>query len=122
MTATETIPMWRDDGQLVTLSDILRLFDYERYRWRLLEIWAVARPESGVNLLELEREAQEAPTGIAMSATELVRLADRLEQVIDCELRGFSLELPDDADAVASIRVTATDSTLWTLELGSSSP
>lgn len=109
------IEIW--DGSSVQLADLLDVVSTpEDLDWTILEIWAVGRTDE-TDVVALERQAEESPQGLKMSAIALRELADRLQQVIDGIVVGYRGPAPDrhavDLRSTAEVVLEAIDSTLW---------
>lgn len=85
-------------------------------RWSIMEMWAVAA-DAETDVVGLEQQAAESPTGLAMSQSQLEELAGRLRQVIDGIIVGFDGDPPHRRDVdlreKATVVVEAIDSTYW---------
>jgi hypothetical protein len=78
-----------DKGALtVDLKDILSVIGEEgaSFEWRIEHIEAVASPQSGLDILRLEREVRNAFGGFRISWSELNRLAGLIYQTINCRV------------------------------------
>jgi hypothetical protein len=104
------------DGSTVHLSDLLDQVSATDLDWSVMELWAVARDED-TDVVALERQAAESPTGLAVSGEQLQDLAGRLTQFIDGIVAGYRGTPPVRSDAdlrtAAEIVIEAIDSTLW---------
>ena len=69
----------------VTLYDLLTKLEgkFNKYHWSVYELTAIARGNANLNILQLEKEIAESPTGLHLSWNELLKLANGLEQVIN---------------------------------------
>lgn len=110
-----TIEIW--DGASVRLRDLLdRVPIADELNWAVLEIWAVAQDDD-IDVVVLERQADESPNGIVMTAVELRRLAHQLHQFIDGIVVGYRDQPPKHSDAdlrdTAEVVIEAIDSTQW---------
>jgi hypothetical protein len=79
------IEIW--DGAAVRLSDMLDHVPTDDLDWSVMELWAVAGDDD-TDVVGLEQQAAESPTGLVRSGEELRGLAGRLTQVIDGILGG----------------------------------
>lgn len=108
------IEIW--DGSNVHLSDLLDQVSATDLEWSVMELWAVARDDD-TDIVALEQQAAESPTGLAVSGEQLQDLAGRLTQLIDGIVAGHRGTPPvrSDADlrAAAEIVIEAIDATLW---------
>lgn len=107
------IEIW--DGANVQLSELLDHMSAETLDWSIMEMWAVAQDDT--DIVGLEQQAAESPSGLALSGTQLRDLAGGLTQVIDGIVAGHRGPPPtrSDADlrAAAEIVIEAVDSTFW---------
>ena len=92
----------------------------QRLTWAILDLEATGHLSDGTNMLDLERQVAEAPTGIVLGWDALVALADDFSQVINavivgCKDAGSVPRLAPEGDLAASaeIVVEAIDSSLW---------
>lgn len=115
--STFTLPM-HANGRVVTLGAILSALDTSGLEWRVVALEAVAKPDSGLDVLELERAGGLSPGGLALSDSGLHTLAGQLEQIIDCEINGFTYGVSPTSRPELSI--VAVDSTEWTLSANAS--
>jgi hypothetical protein len=74
------IEIW--DGAAVRLSDMLDHVPTDDLDCSVMELWAVAGDDD-TDVVGLEQQAAESPTGFVRSGEELRGLAGRLTQVID---------------------------------------
>ncbi len=65
----------------------------------------------------MELQTATDPLGMPLTPDELLDLAGHLDQVIECELRGFLPTARIHSDADASLVIRALDSTEWTLQI-----
>lgn len=107
---TFRVPMHRG-GRLVSLEAILEEVDGTGLEWRLLDIQAVARKGSGLDVLRLEEEAQSRPGGLVFADLALRALARQIDQVIDCEILGVPVTRP--RTSMVEVTIVASDSTEW---------
>ena len=92
----------------------------QRLTWAILELEAIGELSDGTNILDLERQIAESPTGIVLDWDALVALAGDFSQVINavvvgCRTVGSIPRLAPEVDLAASgeIVVEAIDSSLW---------
>jgi hypothetical protein len=78
--------MWRPDGTLVELKEILHLIPENDLVWSFFEFEGVGEPPHGLTMDGFERLAQEDISGYVFSWAELTRFAAGLGQVINCFL------------------------------------
>lgn len=88
--------------------------------WAILDLEAIGHLSDGTNMLDLERQVAESPTGIVLDWDALVALADDFSQMINavivgCKDAGSIPQLAPEIDLAASaeIVVEAIDSSLW---------
>jgi len=85
-------------------------------RWSIMEMWAVAA-DGATDVLALEQQAAESPTGLTMSQSQLEDLSRRLLQLIDGIIVGFDGDPPRRQDAdlrtKAAVVIEIIDSTYW---------
>ncbi len=92
----------------------------QRLTWAILDLEAIGELSEGTNILDLERQVAELPTGIVLDWDALVALAADFSQVINAEIVGCSdagsippLAPRIDLAASGEIVVEAIDSSLW---------
>ena len=92
----------------------------QRLTWAILDLEAIGELSDRTNVLDLERQIAESPTGIALDWDALVALADDYSQVINavvvgCQDAGSIPRLAPEVNLAASgeIVVEAIDSSLW---------
>ena len=92
----------------------------QRLTWAILDLEAIGHLSDGTNMLDLERQVAESPTGLVLDWDALVALADDFSQVINativgCRHAGSIPPLAPEIDLAASaeIVVEAIDSSLW---------
>lgn len=83
--------------------------------WHLIYIHATSKPDAGLNMLQLEDEANAAPTGKVYSDSGLRILADGFYQVIECEIRGVAQGRQLDLENASIVVIEALDSTEWVI-------
>ena len=108
------IPMHRG-GRLVTLDDILQVVNGTRVVWHLMDIEAISMRDSGLDVLQLEREVQHAPGGKVFTDRDLRASARQLDQVIKCKILGVIEGLSFDVGSAVVVEILALDSTEWVL-------
>jgi hypothetical protein len=113
------IPMWRD-GQLISLSAVLRAVDENDWTWQLRDFSGVGAAPGGEAMQEFEAAVRKSPAN--MSWGELRRFAEAIEQVCDCLIVGVDRAAGSaptstaDDDAVGTrLVLEADDSTMWEL-------
>lgn len=111
---TFRIPMHRG-GSLVSLEAILEGVDGTGLEWHLLDIQAIAKQNSGLDVLRLEEEVRGHPGGLVFADLGLRALARQIDQVIDCEILGVPVERP--YPSMAEVSIVASDSTEWILRM-----
>lgn len=109
------IEIW--DGPAVRFGDLLgAIRGADELSWSVMEFWGVARDDE-TDLVGLEREAAESPTGLTLSATELRGFAAQLLQLIDGIVVGYRegppTRLDSDLRTSSEVVIEAIDSTLW---------
>jgi hypothetical protein len=108
------IEIWGAEN--VQLSDLLDHVPTGTLNWSVMEMWAVARDDE-IDILGLEQQAAESPTGLALSAERLRDVAGMLMQVIDGIVVGYRGSPPArshaDLRVTAEIVIEAIDSTVW---------
>jgi len=109
------IEIW--DGPSVKLGDLLDgVSPAGDLRWSIMELWAVAR-DDGTDVLAMEQQAADSPTGLELSTEELRGIADQLLQLVDGIVVGYRGYPPTRSDpdlrASSEIVIEAIDSTLW---------
>lgn len=92
--ATFRIPM-HGAGGFASLDAILAVVDGAGLEWHLVDIEAIAKRDSGVDVLQLEEDVRARPGGLALTDAALRALARQIDQVIDCEILGLRAERPD---------------------------
>ena len=102
------------EGRLVTLDEILHVIDGQEVDWRLIDFEAIALPDSGLDVLSLERAVFGSGEGLLFTYDALLELAQGLDQVINCEILGFVRGAPEMAGEAVVI-LQALDSTEWVL-------
>ncbi|WP_149204650.1 hypothetical protein [Actinotalea subterranea] len=112
--ATFRIPM-HGVGGFVSLDAILAVVDGASLEWHLVDIRAIAKRESGVDVLQLEEDVRAHPGGLALTDAALRALARQIDQVIDCEILGLRAERPD--ASTPDVSIVAFDSTEWIVRL-----
>jgi hypothetical protein len=108
------------EGMLdVDLIDILNVIEPEGAAliWTLFDLEATGDLGDGNNILDLEQEVRESPTGLCLNWNDLVSLARRLFQVINAILAGSGAPIAaadlSDVYAHTEIVLEAIDSSLW---------
>jgi len=103
--------MWEGEA-VVSLGTVLSRLPNVELEWRLVELDAVAKPDSGLDLRDLERRIDEVqPLGLALSWRDLKNLADQVDHVIECLLVGVAKS--EDSPYRIRVIVEALDSTEW---------
>lgn len=103
----------------VDLIDILNVIEAEgaTLTWTLFDLEATGDLGDGNNILDLEQEVRESPTGLCLNWNDLVSLARRLSQVINALLSSSSAPIAaaavSDLYAHSEIVLEAIDSSLW---------
>lgn len=112
---TLRIPM-HQVGRLVTLADVLGLFDEGTWDWNVMEFESVAVAGSSLDVLALEEAVLATERGCAFTDSELRELAGEIQQVIQAEIVG-SCNADVRADASGTrVVVRAFDSTDWCID------
>jgi hypothetical protein len=109
-----TIEIW---GPEIHLADLLdRLPTIDQLHWAVLEMWAVGRDDN-IDIVAIEQRARDSPAGLAMSPSEIRKLATGLRQLIDAIVVGYRGDPPSRSDpdlrVTADVVIEAIDSTLW---------
>lgn len=109
------IEIW--DGSTVELAQLLEAIPTtDELSWSVMEMWAVARDDE-TNVVALEEQAADSPTGLELSPIQLRELAGRLRQLNDGIVVGYRGDPPTRLDADlrtgSEVVIEAIDSTLW---------
>jgi hypothetical protein len=109
------IEIW--DRSRIELADLLDAIPTtDELSWSIMEMWGVARDDE-TDLVQLERQAADSPTGLELSAIRLRTLAAQLRQFVDGIIVGYRGDPPTRSDADLRTRsevvIEAIDSTLW---------
>lgn len=94
-----------DDGYLAfDLAEVLSVLggDFPAFTWKIEFLEAVAKPDRGLDVLELERRIKSSKGGMVIEWTELCSVADNLLQTINCRITCEDI-----------ISVEAVDSSYW---------
>jgi len=106
----------------VDLSDILNVLEVfgSGLSWAILELEAEAKPDWSRNMSELREQIARSPSGLKLSWSELVSLAEDFEQVINGVFVGVrkgepipTLPLDQGLYESSEIVIHAFDTTLW---------
>ncbi|MEV4222966.1 hypothetical protein [Nonomuraea sp. NPDC049725] len=117
---TVVIRMTKPSGETVALMEILRALPDNAWTWTILELWAVGIPPEGMTMPSFEDLISSSESGYSMTWPELLDLAARLDQVMDCLIVATERPHPaprrladqDDAPELL-VRIDALDSTEW---------
>ncbi|MCW3013026.1 MAG: hypothetical protein JWO02_118 [Solirubrobacterales bacterium] len=109
------IEIW--DGPTVQLGDLLDAIPaIDVLGWSVMEFWGVARNDD-TDVVALEQEAADSPTGLNLSANKLREFAAQLLQLVDGIIVGYREDPPTRADpdlrTSSEVVIEAIDSTLW---------
>lgn len=113
------IPIHKN-GHVTSLSEILHHINDTNISWRMTELQAISTPSSDLNMLNLESEIRNSPKGFPFTNKALIALAEILDQVIDCEIIGFTVSPEDSPTEEAVIIIRALDSTEWEIAVDES--
>lgn len=106
--------------RLIGLSDLLALVDQSGLRWLLFEFEAIADPASEINVVDLEQQVLDAPSGVAITDDDLTRFVSGIRQFINLELHGVPEDSEADSSEQAAVLLTAHDSSEWGLDIDAS--
>lgn len=113
-----------EDNVFLTMPEVLEPLrpDADALAWTILDLGnVIAREDSDLNVLELEREVDASPVGIDVTFAELAELASKTRQVIDglfvAREQGAPALSRREEDHVilarAAMVLAAVDSTFW---------
>jgi hypothetical protein len=106
------------------LIDILRALPAEarQLSWTILDLEAVGDLGTGKNMLDLEREVRESPSGLHVDWDELLRLASSFFQVINATIVGIKpvsqfphLANRHEINKLSEVVIEMIDSSLWAI-------
>ncbi len=103
-------------GGLVRLEHVLDLIESSITEWRLVLFAGIARKESDLDVLALENDVRDSRNGLSFTPRSLALLAKEIDQIVDCELRGYASKEVQGAGAEPVVIVRAFDSSEWTVE------
>lgn len=110
------------DGAVIDLAKILDLLTPNEHRlfWTILDLEATGELGDGRNMLDLEEEIEQSPSGLHVSWDELVSLAHTFLQVINAVIVGYNradsvptLESRSNLYRSNEIVLEMIDSTVW---------
>jgi hypothetical protein len=76
----------KDNGiSNIKLIDLLELLEIDKaeFKWSIQNLTAVVMPGSKINVLQLEKEAEDFPKGKLVSANDLLKISKDIDQIID---------------------------------------
>lgn len=111
-TSTYRIPI-HQDGHVTSFSEILRHVNGAEIFWRMTDLQAISIPSPNLNILDLESQVHDSPEGLIFTHEALVELSQALDQVIDCEILGFTRDPQTSSPGKVVIIIRALDSTEW---------
>lgn len=106
----ESIPMWTDEGTMVSLCDVLGRFEANDWRWRVEEFEGVGRFPFGASWAEFDAGIKAG--GVVFDWPGIRRFAEGLEQMIDGRIVAV------DADGAVVVRIEVFDSTEYEIVSG----
>jgi len=108
------IEIWDAEAKLDDLVDLV--VSPDNLRWSILEMWGVS-DQDDVDILSIEQQIVESPTGLELSAEELRHMSRQLAQFIDGIVVGYRGAPPTraspDLRTSSEVVIEAIDSTLW---------
>ncbi|MEU8202722.1 hypothetical protein [Streptosporangium sp. NPDC049046] len=122
-----TIPMHKENGSLVSLSNLLEAIPDNEWRWIIIEFYGIGSPPHGMTMDEFEESIRNEPNGLTVSWAELKEMGKNIEQTYDFLAVAYApnspLEVPPtDTESLNDslgqcILIRAFDSMEWTVEV-----
>ena len=116
------VPMYRENGTRVQLTDLLAKVPVNDWAWSILEFDGVGQMPANDSVPEFQKRVRQQPLGLVLTWSEITRFAEAIEYTIDCLVVAVSridrlevVKLFADDFENCEIAFRAIDSTEWIL-------